>query len=84
MFVLQNGVKLGLWSRYTAEPRVEVNAGAMELCFPADDVDALYTFLGKKSITIAQEPRHMDFGRTFVFLDPDNHRIRVYKLHGSA
>ncbi len=84
LFVLENGVKLGLWSWYTAEPRVEVAAGAMELCFPADDVDKMYEFLGKKEVTIAQDPTDMDFGRTFVFLDPDGHRIRVYKMHKSA
>lgn len=80
MFALKNGVMLGLWSKYTAEPRVEAPAGALEVCFPADDVDALYEAWGKKHLTIAQKPKDMDFGRTFVVLDPDGHRIRVYKL----
>ena len=26
-------------------------------------------------------PTDMDFGRTFVALDPDNHRLRVYWLN---
>lgn len=81
MFALKNGVLLGLWSKYTAEPRVEGNAGMQEICFPAEDVDALFEALGKKEVTVAQKPTDMDFGRTFVFLDPDGHRIRVYKLH---
>lgn len=80
MFALKNGVMLGLWSKYTAEPRVEAPAGALEVCFPADDVDALYEAWGKKHLTIAQKPTDMDFGRTFVVLDPDGHRIRIYKL----
>lgn len=80
MFALKNGVMLGLWSKYTAEPRVEAPAGALEVCFPADDVDALYDAWGKKHLTIAQKPTDMDFGRTFVVLDPDGHRIRIYKL----
>ena len=80
MFRLANGVMLGLWSRHTAEPRVEAFAGAMDICFPADNVDQMYEFLGKKGVTIAQKPTDMDFGRTFVFLDPDGHRIRIYKL----
>lgn len=80
MFALKNGVMLGLWSKYTAEPRVEAPAGALEICFPTDDVDALYEVWGKKEVTIAQKPTDMDFGRTFVALDPDGHRIRVYKL----
>lgn len=80
MFALKNGVMLGLWSKYTAEPRVEAPAGALEVCFPTDDVDALYNAWGKKHLTIAQKPTDMDFGRTFVVLDPDGHRIRIYKL----
>lgn len=80
MFALKNGVMLGLWSKYTAEPRVEASPGALEICFPVDDVDAVYEDLSKKLITIAQKPTDMDFGRTFVVLDPDGHRIRIYRL----
>lgn len=80
MFALKNGVMLGLWSKYTAEPRVETSAGALEICFPAMDVDAVYEAWGKKHVTIAQKPTDMDFGRTFVALDLDGHRIRVFKL----
>lgn len=80
MFALKNGVMLGLWSKYTAEPGIEASAGALEICFPADDVDALYESWGKKHVTVAQKPTDMDFGRTFVVLDPDGHRIRIYHL----
>lgn len=80
MFALENGVMLGLWSKYTAEPRVEVPAGALEICFETEDVDVLYEECGKKRVTVAQKPTDMDFGRTFVILDPDGHRIRAYKL----
>ena len=80
MFALKNGVMLGLWSKYTAEPRVESPAGALEICFPTTDVDALYENWEKKLITVAQKPTDLDFGRTFVVLDPDGHRIRAYKL----
>ena len=65
---------------YTAEPRVDAPAGALEICFPAENVDALYVDWGKKHVTIAQKPTDMDFGRTFVALDPDGHRIRNYRL----
>lgn len=81
MFALSNGVMLGLWSKYTAEPRVEAPAGAMDICFATDNVDALFEAWGKKHVTIAQKPTDMDFGRTFVALDLDGHRIRIYKLH---
>ena len=78
MFALKNGVMLGLWSKYTAEPYVEASPGALEICFPTDNVDALYEDWGKKRVTVAQKPTDMDFGRTFVVLDPDGHRIRIY------
>lgn len=81
MFALKNGVMFGLWSKYTAEPRVDAPAGALEIGFPAENVDELYEQVGKKHVTVAQKPTNMDFGRTFVILDPDGHRIRVYKLH---
>jgi predicted enzyme related to lactoylglutathione lyase len=80
MFALKNGVMLGLWSKYTAEPRVETVPGSIEICFPADNVDAVYELWGQKLVTIVQKPCEMDFGHTFVALDPDGHRIRVYKL----
>lgn len=82
MFALKNGVMLGLWSKYTAEPRVEVPPGASEICFPTEDVDALYNDWGKKHLVIALKPTDMDSMRTFVVLDPDGHRIRIYKLDG--
>lgn len=81
MFALKNGVMLGLWSKYTAEPRVEAPAGALEICFSAENIDELYEEWGRKHVTVSQKPTDMDFGYTFVILDPDGHRIRVYKLH---
>lgn len=81
MFALKNGVMLGLWSKFTAEPRLEVSPGASEICFPTSDVDALYEEWGRMDVTVVQKPTDMDFGRTFVVLDPDGHRIRAYKLH---
>jgi len=81
MFALNNGVMLGLWSKHTAEPRVDATAGALEICFPTENVDALYEKWGKKQVTVLQAPTNMDFGYTFVILDPDGHRIRAYKLN---
>lgn len=80
LFAFQNGVMLGLWSQKTAEPTVSAPAGGSEIAFSEDAVDALYNQWKKLGIKMAQEPTDMDFGRTFVALDPDNHRIRVYKL----
>lgn len=80
LFKLSNGTMLGLWSRHTAEPRVESHPGAMEICFATDNVDHVYELWGNKGITILQKPTDMDFGRTFVASDPDGHRIRIYTL----
>jgi hypothetical protein len=32
----------------------------------------------KRGLPIAQAPTAMDFGPTFVALDPDGHRLRVF------
>lgn len=55
MFALKNGVMLGLWSKYTAEPQVAVSPGALEICFPSEDVDALYEQWGKRHVTVCSE-----------------------------
>jgi len=80
MFALENGMMLGLWNKYTAEPRVDASPGSFEICFPSDDVDALYDVWSKNHLIVLQKPIDMDFGRTFVIQDPDGHRIRIYKL----
>jgi len=80
LFRLANGVMLGLWSCYTAEPRVDHLPGGSEICFAATQVDSVFEEWGKLGVTIIQKPTEMDFGRTFVAIDPDGHRIRVYKL----
>lgn len=80
LFAMPNGVKLGLWSPTTAEPKVTAKPGAAEICFPADDVDAVFKEWKERGAIITQEPTDMDFGRTFLAVDPDGHRIRVFKL----
>ena len=78
LFVLPNGIQLGLWSRHTAEPLVSQQPGATEVSFETDAVDELYTQWSQKAIVL-QKPTDMDFGRTFVVQDPDGHRLRAYK-----
>jgi predicted enzyme related to lactoylglutathione lyase len=80
MFALTNGVMLGLWSHKTAEPTVIAKAGGSEIAFSYDDVDELYKKWTELDIPMLQAPTDMDFGRTFVALDPDGHRIRIYHL----
>lgn len=80
LFGLPNGVSLGLWSSQTAEPAVLAKGGGSEIAFSEEDVDALYRKWVAQGVAMAQEPTDMDFGRTFVAVDPDGHRIRVYRL----
>jgi len=84
LFVLDNGFKLGLWSRHTVEPAAAAAGGGAELVFQLDTpeaVDAGHADWAGRGLNILQAPTDMDFGRTFVALDPDNHRLRVYWLN---
>lgn len=85
LFILQGGLKFGLWSRHTAEPAVAVTGGGTEVVFQVasdGDVDAHHQEWKAKGLTILQEPATMDFGYTFAAADPDGHRLRVYAFHG--
>ena len=79
MFALPSGTALGLWSSATVEPAPNGRAGATELCFIEDDVDATHAAWAAKGVSIAQAPTDLDFGRTFLALDPDGHRLRVFR-----
>ena len=81
LFALASGVMLGLWSRHTVEPAAAAAGGGAELAFAvAGDatVDATYADWMRRGLPIAQQPTRMDFGHTFVALDPDGHRLRVF------
>ncbi|MGO4259364.1 VOC family protein [Lysobacter sp. TAB13] len=81
LFVLDSGMKLGLWSRHTVEPAAQPAFGGAELAFPVGDyarVDAVHKEWNERGLRIAQAPTDLDFGRSFVALDPDGHRLRVF------
>ncbi len=81
LFALESGLMLGLWSRCKVEPATAGSAGASELAFTVKNaaaVDATYAAWGERGVRIAQAPVDLDFGRTFVGLDPDGHRLRVF------
>lgn len=81
LFILKSGLKLGLWTRQAVEPTAQLTGGGGELVIQEADnaaVDACHTHWQRLGLTILQAPVQMDFGYTFVALDPDNHRLRVY------
>jgi catechol 2,3-dioxygenase-like lactoylglutathione lyase family enzyme len=85
LFALDSGVMLGLWSRHTVEPAAVAAGGGAELALTVDDdaaVDATCADWTRRGLPIAQRPTAMDFGRTFVALDPDGHRLRVFAPAG--
>ena len=52
-----------------------------EIAFAVADaaaVDATHADWRSRGYPIAQKPTAMDFGHTFVALDPDGHRLRVF------
>ncbi len=79
MFPLRDGAALGLWSRHTVEPGPEAAGGGGEVAFVAADVDAVHADWAARGLSILQPPIDLDFGRTFVALDPDGHRLRVFR-----
>jgi len=81
MFAMDSGVMLGLWSRQGVEPKAAALPGGSEIAFTVADADAVratHADWSRRGLRIAQEPTAMDFGHTFVALDPDGHRLRVF------
>ena len=81
MFALANGALLGLWKRDEVEPAATLKGGGAEMCFTVADqneVLRVHDEWSKRGLPIAQKPVQMDFGHTFVALDPDGHRLRVF------
>jgi catechol 2,3-dioxygenase-like lactoylglutathione lyase family enzyme len=81
MLPLRDGVMLGLWSRHTVEPRAGASGANGEMAFTVEDASAVratHDSWRDQGISIAQTPTEMDFGHTFVGLDPDGHRLRVF------
>ncbi len=81
MFALPSGIMLGLWSRHTVEPTAGAAGGGAEIAMTVTDaaaVDAAHADWAARGLAIPQVPTDLDFGRTFVALDPDGHRLRVF------
>jgi catechol 2,3-dioxygenase-like lactoylglutathione lyase family enzyme len=74
------GLMLGLWRRDGVAPAAN-EAGGSEIAFPVGqdaEVDRLFGEWRAHGVVIALAPTRMDFGYTFVGLDPDGQRLRVF------
>lgn len=83
LFQLTPNFRLGLWAKHEVLPTAEVTGGGGELSILVttdQEVDALFEQWSSQNIKTIQTPTEMDFGYTFVALDPNGHRIRVYHL----
>ncbi len=81
LFAMTSGTMLGLWSRHTVEPAPAAGGGGSEIAFTvanADAVHATHADWAARGLPIVQAPTAMDFGHTFVALDPNGHRLRVF------
>jgi catechol 2,3-dioxygenase-like lactoylglutathione lyase family enzyme len=80
LYVLENGMKLGLWIAGDIVPAAKP-AGGVELSFAMPDRDtvlAVYKEWTDLGLKVVQSPTDMDFGFTFVVEDPDGHRLRPF------
>ena len=80
VFKLTASMTLGLQDAHSIEPSAERAFGGMEISWSDVDrvtVDALYTQWSADGVRMALAPTELDFGYTFVALDPDGHRLRV-------
>ncbi|MCP8939029.1 VOC family protein [Alsobacter sp. SYSU M60028] len=81
LFALEGGRMLGLWRRDGVRPDAAVPAGGSEIAAALPDaaaVEAVHAAWRSRGVAIAQPPTPMDFGHTFVALDPDGHRLRIF------
>ena len=71
---------LGLWAVHTVEPTA-TPAGAAEIALAVEGIETIKSMRASwraKDLTVIQTSTAMDFGFTFVALDQDGHRLRVF------
>lgn len=83
LFILPSGLALGLWGKHGVQPAPVTGGGGSEIGFKVDsaaEIDGIHADWQSRSATIAFPPTDLDFGRSFVAIDPDGHRLRVYAV----
>ena len=81
LFLLGDGAALGLGQRDDVQPAVSAQAGAAELAMlvaKPETVQQTHDAWRALGVQILQAPVTLEFGHTFVGVDPDGHRLRVY------
>ncbi|TCW79678.1 glyoxalase [Burkholderia sp. SRS-46] len=79
-FRFDHGLHVGLWSTSARDFESHGAGHRAELAFMVDtdaEVDRLHEAWQALGVHIEQAPMTAVFGRTFVALDPDGHRLRV-------
>jgi catechol 2,3-dioxygenase-like lactoylglutathione lyase family enzyme len=82
LYVLSNGLKLGLWKASTMQP-TPTAPGGVEVAFGLESREAVlrtYNEWTRLGVNVVQAPTDMDFGFTFVVACPDGHRLRPFVL----
>lgn len=80
IFLLKGNFTLGLQDAASIDPKAEPHIGGSELSLSdttREEVDRFYAEWVSRGVPMALEPTELDFGYTFVALDPDGHRLRV-------
>lgn len=83
LFAFAGGGKLGLWQRTGVVPPPAAAAGGGELAFEVADATAIracHDDWKHRGLKIALAPTQLDFGLSFMALDPDGHRLRVFSM----
>ncbi|MBB5703487.1 catechol 2,3-dioxygenase-like lactoylglutathione lyase family enzyme [Ochrobactrum daejeonense] len=85
LFMLSNGLMLGLWSKHTVQPESGAGTFSGEIAFrytSFEEIDKVHEDWIARGISISFRPQTLEFGRSFVALDPDGHRLRVFSPSG--
>lgn len=80
VFALSTDFILGIQSRAGIDPKPQPHFGGFEICqsdVSRNDVDLMYQEWKTLGIEFELEPTDLEFGYTFVAIDPDGHRLRV-------
>ena len=80
-FPLGDGVSIELKQLAQVSPKAHITGGGTELSLMVDNskiLHRIYEQWKNKRVKFVQTPVELIFGITFVAIDPDGHRIRVF------